>query len=104
MADSSAADRQALLEALKTVEDPELGIDVVNLGLIYKLESGASGVKVEMTMTSPGCPLHGHLTEAVRQKLQEVGGGSEVEVELVWNPPWSPERMSEEARRRLGVA
>ena len=94
---------QAVLDVLATVPDPELGIDIVDLGLIYHLETRGDQVRIEMTMTTPACPLHAHLRQAIEQairtRLPEV---KTVDVVLVWEPPWHPMLMSLDARRRLG--
>ena len=94
--------REQALEALKGVFDPEIPVDVVNLGLVYDVAVKAGWVTVRMTMTSPGCPAGDYLVGEVKRALAEVPGVEEVDVELVWDPPWSPERMSEEAKRTLG--
>jgi metal-sulfur cluster biosynthetic enzyme len=95
--------QEALLEALRAVDDPEAGMNIVELGLVYGVEATARGAHVRMTMTSAACPLGDYLTDAVRAALQarfpEI---EEVNVELVWDPPWTPERMSEEARNFFG--
>lgn len=91
------------MAALGEVIDPEVGIDVVNLGLVYEVRVDASDVRVRMAMTTPACPLGPYLREeaeaAIREGCPEAGA---VEVEIVFDPPWSPERMSEEARKWLG--
>ena len=87
---------------LRTVYDPELGLDVVNLGLIYELKVEQPRAYVRMTLTTPGCPLHDSMGDAVRQALGRLPGVEEVEVELIFEPPWTPERLSEEAKRLLG--
>ncbi|WP_018112088.1 metal-sulfur cluster assembly factor [Thermus igniterrae] len=87
---------------LRTVYDPELGLDVVNLGLIYVLKVEPPRVHVRMTLTTPGCPLHDSMGEAVRQALSRLPGIEEVAVELTFDPPWTPARLSPEARRLLG--
>ena len=90
-------------EALGLVLDPELGIDVVALGLVYSVEVRGGAVSVAMTMTSPACPLGESLaTEAAAAIRQAVPGVTSVAVELVWEPPWQPSMMSDAARRRLG--
>lgn len=92
----------AVLDALEDVIDPELAIDIVNLGMVYAITVENGDVTVEMTLTTPGCPLHGTITADVEyhvKKLPEVTG---VEVILVWSPPWSPYMMSDEAKRSLG--
>jgi len=90
-------------EALKSVEDPEAGMNIVDLGLVYAIEARPERVRVEMTMTSPACPVGAYLVdEAVAAIRAAAAEGTEVEVDLVWEPPWTPERMSPEARRRFG--
>lgn len=87
---------------LTQVYDPELGLDVVNLGLIYDIRVEPPTAYVQMTLTTPGCPLHDSLQEAVRRALSGLPGVEAVTVELVWNPPWTPARLSPEARKALG--
>lgn len=89
---------------LRTVYDPELGLDVVNLGLVYELKVEPPKAYVLMTLTTPGCPLHDSMGEAVRRALMGLPGVEEVEVELTFDPPWTPARLSPEARRLLGWA
>jgi FeS assembly SUF system protein len=94
----------AIVEALKTVYDPEIPVNIYELGLIYDidlLEEGA--VKVKMTLTSPGCPVAGSLPGEVQAKVQGVPGVGAVDVELVWDPTWNPSMMSESARLELGM-
>ena len=94
----------AIIEKLKTVYDPEIPVNIYELGLIYKLEVSPSGVvKMEMTLTSPMCPVAGSLPPEVESKVRSVEGVTEVKVDLVWDPPWSMERMSEAARLQLGM-
>ncbi len=89
--------------ALETVLDPEVGIDIVNLGLIVDTRITADAVTVRMIMTSAACPMHGHLAAQAEQALaQAAGPGLAVNVEIVDSPTWTPERMSEDARRKLG--
>lgn len=96
-----AVDAADVLTALTTVIDPELGIDVVNLGMIYGIDCVGDGVHVELTLTTPGCPLHGSIVEEVRRAVHELNADLEVDVELVWDPPWTPEAMSDSAKRAL---
>ncbi len=94
---------ERVLEALRQVIDPELGENVVDLGLIYGVEIAGGYVSVAMTLTTPGCPLHASLSAAVERAIQlTVPGVERVEVELVFDPPWTPERLSATARRNLG--
>ncbi len=84
------------------VMDPELGVNIVDLGLVYNVEIDEGRISIDMTLTTPGCPLAGTLAAQAEQVLREAFAGYEVEVNLVFDPPWSPDRMSEEARRMLG--
>lgn len=102
--DGDAVLKDAVLEALKTVRDPEIPVNLVDLGLIYDLSVGADGkVAVEMTLTSPSCPVAGALPGDVERAIGAVDGVSGVRVKLVWTPPWHPDLMSEEARLELGM-
>ncbi len=90
-------------EALKGVIDPEMGINIVDLGLVYDVAVSPEGrAEVVMTLTSPGCPLGPVIHEQVQQALHGVYGVDEVAVTLVWSPPWRPEMMSEDAKLELG--
>ena len=94
---------EALREALRDVLDPEIGMNIVDLGLIYGVAVEPAQVKVEMTMTSPACPMGDMLLDEVEAALKRVlPKGWEFEIELVWEPPWSPALMSETARQQLG--
>ncbi len=93
-----------VLEALKTVRDPEIPMDLVELGLIYELIVKQGGtVYVEMTLTTPACPVAASMPGEVEAAIRSVPGVSDVRVKLVWTPPWGPELMSEEARLELGM-
>ena len=93
--------KSAVIAALHTVYDPEIPVDIYELGLIYDLKVNPSGaVAICMTLTSPGCPVAGSLPGEVRSKVQSVPGVTSATVELVWEPPWSKERMSEAANWR----
>ena len=89
-------------QQLESVFDPELGINLVDLGLVYRLEVKAGMVSVEMTLTTPGCPMGDSMREAAERALLMIPGVSRVTVDLVWEPPWEPEMMTERARRELG--
>ncbi len=92
---------KAIVEALKCVYDPELGLDIVSLGFLYNISIDDDNVVVvTMTLTVPGCPLHIPITEDIREKVMELGA-KDVFVDVVWDPPWNPSMMSEEARKRL---
>jgi FeS assembly SUF system protein len=93
-----------VLEALKTVRDPEIPMDLVELGLIYEMIVKKGGiVYVEMTLTTPACPVAASMPGEVETAIRSVPGVDDVRVKLVWSPPWGPERMSEEARLELGM-
>jgi len=93
-----------IMGALETVNDPELGIDIVNLGLVYGTEIDDEGkVIVTMTLTSMGCPLAGVISEEVKRALSDIPEVKDVEVNVVWSPPWSKDRMSRYAKIALGI-
>src|SRR5205807_1106840 len=96
-------DELALLEALKEVIDPELMINVVDLGLVYSIQQEEEKVKVEMTLTSPACPAGPQIVQQSKLALEKVEGVKEAEIKLVLSPPWSPDRMTDEARDQLGI-
>jgi metal-sulfur cluster biosynthetic enzyme len=94
---------ELIREQLKAVIDPELNVNIVDLGLVYDIANNNGDVKVTMTLTTPGCPLHTTMTNGVRAALHGMEGVQSVEVEVVWSPPWTPAMMSESAKERLGV-
>jgi metal-sulfur cluster biosynthetic enzyme len=95
--------RDQVTEALKTVNDPELGIDIYNLGLVYEVEVNESNdVKVDFTLTTMGCPIAPMIEDEIKQATAGIEGIGEVTAELVMYPPWSPEKMSPLARSALG--
>ena len=101
--DVSALETQ-VRDALRTVYDPEIPINVYELGLIYELQVEPAGqVCVKMTLTAPSCPEAQFIPGRVEQAIREVPGVSDAKVELVWEPPWTPARMSEAARLQLGI-
>lgn len=90
--------------ALETVIDPEIGIDIVNLGLVYDIQMDENGnTEITMTLTSIGCPLAGTIVQMVKAALADIPEVKEVNVNIVWNPPWSKERMSRYAKIALGI-
>jgi len=91
-----------VIEALKTCYDPEIPVSIVDLGLIYGVDIQGNDVHVRMTMTARGCPMHAVLTQEAKQAVEALDGVGSVDVELVWDPPWTPERLSDEAKKRLG--
>ena len=98
------ADPIAVEEALKSVHDPEIPVNIYDLGLIYDVERLRNGnVYVTMSLTAPGCPVAGEMPGQVARVLASVDGVGEVSVELVWSPPWTPDRMSDDARLALDI-
>ena len=98
------AAKEAVIEALKTVYDPEIPVDIHELGLIYELDLAEDGAtRIVMTLTAPGCPVAGEMPGMVAEAAAAVEGVGEVLVELTWDPPWTPERMSEDAKLVLGI-
>ncbi len=92
-----------MIDALKQVIDPELMVNVVDLGLVYSIEQADSKVAVEMTLTSPACPAGPQIIQQSKMALERLNGVREVEIRLVMSPPWTPERMTDEARDQLGI-
>ena len=102
-ADELARLTDDIVSALKTVYDPEIPADIYELGLIYKIDiEDDRSVKIEMTLTAPGCPVAGEMPGWVQNAVGAVEGVSDVEVDMVFDPPWSPDRMSEEAQVAVG--
>jgi metal-sulfur cluster biosynthetic enzyme len=93
---------QRIRELLKTVYDPELGVNIVDLGLIYDIDIKDGHVDITMTMTTPGCPMHQAIVGGVEHVLNREDTIQSVEVEVVWSPPWTPAHMSDEAKEELG--
>ncbi len=94
---------EEVIEALRTVFDPEIPVNIYELGLVYAIDVGKTGnVVVRMTLTSPGCPVAVSLPIEVESKVQMIPGVASAKVELVWDPPWGPEKMTEAARLQLG--
>ncbi|HJV28919.1 MAG TPA: metal-sulfur cluster assembly factor [Gaiellaceae bacterium] len=94
--------KDEVVEALRAVEDPELGMDIVDLGLLYDVEIDGPKVKVIHSLTSMGCPAGPMIQEDIVNVASAVEGVQEVEIELTWEPPWTPERMSDDAKFILG--
>ena len=95
---------ERVIEVLRTVYDPEIPVNIFELGLIYKVDIGDDNhVLIEMTLTSPACPVAGTLPGEVETKVSDIEGISGTTVELVWDPPWNPSMMTEEAQLELGM-
>jgi FeS assembly SUF system protein len=94
----------AVVEALQTIYDPEIPVNIYELGLIYGVEVSEDGqAEIKMTLTAPACPVAGAIVEEVAEKAGQVEGVSTSHVELVWDPPWTPDRMTEAAKLELGM-
>jgi metal-sulfur cluster biosynthetic enzyme len=96
------ATKEEVIEVLRGVEDPELGMDIVDLGLMYDVEVEGSNVKVIHSLTSMGCPAGPMIQEGIHDAVASLPGVENVEVELTWDPPWTPEKMSDDAKFILG--
>ncbi|MFD2263547.1 SUF system Fe-S cluster assembly protein [Lacibacterium aquatile] len=95
---------EKILDALRTVFDPEIPVNIVELGLIYDIKISEGGlIQVEMTLTTPNCPVAADMPEQVADTVRAVEGVSHCSVDLVWTPPWTPDRMSEEAKLQLNM-
>jgi FeS assembly SUF system protein len=92
-----------VMKKLKECYDPEIPINIVDLGLVYDVKIKEGNVYIKMTLTAIGCPLTGFIVEDIKNKLKEIKGVKNVDVDIVWDPPWSPEKMSKEARAILGI-
>jgi FeS assembly SUF system protein len=95
---------EQVIEALRTVYDPEIPVNIYELGLVYKIDiEDDNRVNVEMTLTSPACPVAGTLPGEVESRIREIDGVADATVEVVWDPPWHPGMMTEEAQLELGI-
>ena len=96
--------KERIVEVLRTIFDPEIPVDIYELGLFYDIDVDEAGVaELKMTLTSPACPVAGSLPPEVEQKVTGVDGVSKAQVELVWDPPWTPELMTEAAKLQLNL-
>lgn len=94
---------QDVYDSLKAVYDPEIPVNIVDLGLVYDVQVKDNDVKVQMTLTFPGCGMGPHIAQQAEWAIQDLDGVEEVEIELTFDPPWSPDLISEEARMQLGI-
>lgn len=96
--------REDIVAVLRTIYDPEIPVNILDLGLIYALDIDQQGnVDIDMTLTAPACPVAGTFPSVVESRVSEVPGVNSVHVELVWEPPWSPDSMTEEVKLELGL-
>ena len=94
---------ESVLEKIKEIIDPEIGINIVDMGLIYEVDIDDTTVDIKMTLTSPGCPAGGQIINGAQHVTQQLDGVEEVNIEVVWNPRWTSELMSEDAKDELGI-
>ena len=99
----ATVEKEEILEALKNVYDPEIPINVVDLGLIYDVKVESGNVYVQMTLTAPGCGMGPFIAQQAEWAIADIDGVEDVQIEVVFEPPWSPDRISEEARAKLGI-
>ncbi len=95
--------KEQVYEALQECYDPEIPVNIVDLGLVYDVEVEDDNVAVKMTLTAPGCGMGGMIAGNAQSLIMEIPGVREANVDLVWDPPWDPSRISEEARQKLGI-
>ncbi len=95
--------KEQVYEALQDCYDPEIPVNIVDLGLVYDVEVEDDAVAVKMTLTAPGCGMGGMIASNAQSLIMEIPGVKEANVDLVWDPPWDPSRISEEARQKLGI-
>lgn len=95
--------KDSIIKKLKTVLDPELGINIVDLGLIYDVKINKNKVRIKLTLTTPGCPLSPYFARSIEEAVLKVKGVDDVQIDLTFEPPWTPEKMTEEARVTLGI-
>ncbi|MFA3781491.1 metal-sulfur cluster assembly factor [Melioribacteraceae bacterium 4301-Me] len=96
-------EKEKILNILRHVIDPEIGINIVDLGLVYDIDISEKEITVTMTLTTPGCPMHGSMPEWVHNMISLYAPDKKVNVNLVWEPKWSPEKMSDAAKEQLGM-
>lgn len=95
---------ESVMNALKTVMDPEIGIDIVNMGFVYDVKIDGDDVKVAITLTAQGCPLHDTIKQDAERAVLQHTGAASATVNVVFSPPWNPNMMSDEAKKRLGFS
>ena len=96
--------KEQVLNALKEVYDPEIPISVVDMGLVYDVKVDKDKVKIKMTLSSPGCPMSGLITQMVKDKVESLKGVKEADIELVFEPRWTPDMMSKEVKKKFGFS
>lgn len=95
--------KENVLKILKECYDPEIPVNIVDLGLIYDVKVNAGNVYVKMTLTAPGCPMSAFISEDVKEKILSLKGVKKVDVDVIFDPPWTPDRISKTAKEQLGL-
>ncbi len=103
MTETKELTREAVVEALRDVFDPEIPVNVYDLGLVYEIQVDKGKVYVQMTLTAPGCGMGPHIAQQAEWRIAEVDGVEDVEVEMVFDPPWTPEMVTEDGKKLLGL-
>ncbi len=103
MADTQVLGQDSVMEALKDVYDPEIPVNVVDLGLIYTVEIADGDVHVEMTLTAPGCGMGDYIAQQAEWRIAEIDDVEDVQVDVVFDPPWTPDMITEDGKRLLGI-
>ncbi len=103
MADTQVLGQELIIEALKDVYDPEIPVNVVDLGLIYTVEVADGDVHVEMTLTAPGCGMGDYIAQQAEWRIAEIDDVEDVQVDMVFDPPWTPDMITEDGKRLLGI-
>ena len=103
MAEVKELTQENIIEALRDVFDPEIPVNVYDLGLIYDIKIGEGNVYVQMTLTAPGCGMGPYIAQQAESRIAEVEGVEDVEVEMVFDPPWTPEQITDEGKKLLGL-
>ena len=101
--EASLINKEEIIECIKTVVDPEIPVNLYDLGLIYSIKNNNNNVLIEMTLTNPNCPVAGQMPENVGRSIEHIYGLKSIEVKLVWTPPWSKDLMSEDAKLALDI-
>lgn len=96
-------EKKDVLKALKKVIDPELNLNIVELGLVYNVSITSKEIEIEMTLTSPMCPVGPEIIQNTKNEVEKISENKKVTINLVWTPPWTPEKMSEEAKLKVGI-
>jgi metal-sulfur cluster biosynthetic enzyme len=99
----TAITAERILDVLRGIVDPEIGCNIVDLGLIYSVKITAANVAISMTLTAPGCPMHESIRSGVENAVLHIAGVEDVQVDLVWEPPWNPSMMTEFGRAAIGI-